>query len=536
MYNLIDRAEWKIHEHCVADLLPKFKDAVYDAEDLLDEFRRYEQMVTVEGNATQLSSLSDFFSSVKQGNFSKVVDIQNRINTLSSCLRNMGLHQAPRFDKLVRPETPSFPTEPKIFGRKEELNEVIRLLGVNANSSRSHSRRRISNGHFAIDHNEETLASVNVLPIVGLGGVGKTTLAQLTSKHRQVIPRFDRELEEISRTIVPKLKGSPLAVKTLGRLLGMSHSTAHWNDILNSELWQLKQEETDILPALRLSYMYLPFHLKRCFSFCTVYPKDYTFSKIGLAEIWVAEGFVAPQGNIPLQHIAYQYFKDLVNRSFFQKLGGSYVIHDLMHDMAQLVSKDECVITKKGDFQMVPQNVRHVSILKGDGVNYSDLLSLCKHTKLRTILCKDTLWNDNLVSVMGRWCSELWCMRVLSFASKEELQKVVGSMSHFGTLKFSVLVCSRPFLWRFVASTICKYYMTGDVSLKPCGGTFVSLSIYRLGTFQTCHALGSMVAVGSNLVGSYTRGYPFLGIRSSYTKMRYLLCLLATIVRALSRP
>jgi hypothetical protein len=48
------------------------------------------------------------------------------------------------------------------------------------------------------------------------------------------------ELERIGEQILPKLKGSPLAAKTLGRLLGMSLDPAHWNMTLNSQLWELR--------------------------------------------------------------------------------------------------------------------------------------------------------------------------------------------------------------------------------------------------------------------------------------------------------
>jgi hypothetical protein len=131
------------------------------------------------------------------------------------------------------------------------------------------------------------------------------------------------KLERIGEQILPKLKGSPLAAKTLGRLLGMSFDPAHWNIILNSQLWEHKQEDTKIMPALRLSYIYLPFHLKRCFSFCAVYPKDYNFEKEDLAEIWVAEGFVEAEHNIPLQQTECKYFEELAHLSFFRNLVGN---------------------------------------------------------------------------------------------------------------------------------------------------------------------------------------------------------------------
>ncbi|KAM3391885.1 hypothetical protein ACQJBY_013173 [Aegilops geniculata] len=200
------------------------------------------------------------------------------------------------------------------------------------------------------------------------------------------------ELELIGRSILPKMKGSPLAAKTLGRMLSMDPQASHWNFILESELWELRQEETDILPALRLSYMYLPFYLKQCFAFCAVYPKDYKFQKAGLAEIWVAEGFVEPQGGFPIQDIGCQYFEDLVARSFFQEVSGGYVIHDLMHDMAQKVSEHDCFILRnKSDFDKVPHNVRHLYVLPSSDFDDSNLLILCKYTKLRTLICKKNL-------------------------------------------------------------------------------------------------------------------------------------------------
>ena len=179
----------------MVELLPNLKDAVYDAEDLLDEFRWYILKVKVDGNGSQ-SSFMDFFNSVIRGSFNKVDGIQKRLDNIYMHLRGMGLHDITiRFDKSVRPETSSFPNETKIFGRDVLLKKMMRLLNVPTNISAGSKRKWKPSADGASTSNqvsnESRLSDLPVLPLVGIGGIGKTTLAQHICNHQQVKSYFD---------------------------------------------------------------------------------------------------------------------------------------------------------------------------------------------------------------------------------------------------------------------------------------------------------------------------------------------------------
>lgn len=186
-------------------------------------------------------------------------------------------------------------------------------------------------------------------------------------KHPDLYP----ELQDIGHKIADRLCGSPLAAKTLGRLLYMELTVTKWTTILNSELWDLRHEENEILPALQLTYLYLPDYLKRCFAVCSMFPKDYSFGRDELVRFWVAQCLVEPKENLRLEDVGCGYLDDLRSRFLFQNDPKSpeqdkYVMHDLIHDMAQSVSVDECFLMQGLSCQnrrrMPPHTVRCMSI------------------------------------------------------------------------------------------------------------------------------------------------------------------------------
>lgn len=104
-------------------------------------------------------------------------------------------------------------------------------------------------------------------------------------------PHLSPELKQISAKMIEKCKGLPLALKTIG-LLYTKSSFQEWKGILSSEIWDLSYEDSNVIPALRLSYHYPRSYLKRCFAYCSLFPKGYEFDKEYLILLWMVENFL----------------------------------------------------------------------------------------------------------------------------------------------------------------------------------------------------------------------------------------------------
>ncbi|ESW23794.1 hypothetical protein PHAVU_004G075900 [Phaseolus vulgaris] len=100
------------------------------------------------------------------------------------------------------------------------------------------------------------------------------------------------ELKKIGRRIVKECKGLPLALKAIGCLLRTKSSISDWKAYWKADIWDLPKEESEIISTLFLSYHYLPSHLKRCFAYCALFPKDYEFVKEKLILLWMAQNFL----------------------------------------------------------------------------------------------------------------------------------------------------------------------------------------------------------------------------------------------------
>ncbi|XP_042439612.1 putative disease resistance protein RGA3 isoform X1 [Zingiber officinale] len=556
------------------ELLIRLKNAAYDADDLLDEFqyRILKQQIEQQGDEAGKQASSSFYSapppskrtktsiaSYTSGLFRKgdddddddnVQKIRKILDDNSAALEkiysSLGAGDDRGKKQLVSSasrQTSSFSTEPQLFGRDKELQELKDLFLKPAVAS------------------EFGQSGVSVLSIYGMGGIGKTTLAQevfndssvkeyfklriwvcvseyfcidrltreivecattekcdltnlatlqkivnekitperfllvlddvwnedrhkweilcaplrsgkpgskilVTTRSRKIadmvsdvdaihLQALDEEsfweffkkcafgcsnsgahhphMEAMAKQMTHKLKGLPLAAKALGGLLSMKLDEQYWENILDSEIWQLPQEENGIMPVLQLSYQHLPPHLKQCFAFCSLFPKDYKFSESELIGIWMAEGFIVPRESTRMEELGSNYFHELVNRSFFQKSKhGEFIMHDLMHDLAELISADESYRVEEGKSHDIPCTIRHLSIYIEKEDMLTRLLTEFSHwNELRTMMLSIGLANMSLNFDFG-FLEKLKNIRVLVMKNRflKELPNSIDKLIH----------------------------------------------------------------------------------------------------------
>ncbi|XP_031286094.1 putative disease resistance protein RGA3 [Pistacia vera] len=183
----------------------------------------------------------------------------------------------------------------------------------------------------------------------------------------------DSELVEIGKKIVAKCGGVPLVIMTIGHLLFGSNEKDDWLHFKDNEMSNVIEEESDILPSLKLSYDHLPSHLKQCFSYCALFPKGYKIKKQKLIYLWMAQGFLQASNEDCLEDVSNKCFMILLLRSFFKDPQydewGNVIackIPDLMYDLAQLVARTECTLLTLGTAKDVDARCRHVSIDCGE--------------------------------------------------------------------------------------------------------------------------------------------------------------------------
>nr|UBY06928.1 NBS-LRR disease resistance protein [Dasypyrum villosum] len=185
------------------------------------------------------------------------------------------------------------------------------------------------------------------------------------------------EFEQVSRDILKKCGGVPLAIITIASALAGGQKVkpkCEWDILLQSLGSGLTEDNSleEMRRILSFSYSNLPSHLKTCLLHLCIYPEDSLIYRDRLIWKWVAEGFVhhGNQGT-SLFLLGLHYFNQLINRSMIQPiydgLGHVYAcrVHDMVLDLICNLSHEAKfvnVLDDIGNSISSQSNVRRLSI------------------------------------------------------------------------------------------------------------------------------------------------------------------------------
>eukprot|EP00261_Vitis_vinifera_P016165 XP_010644907.2 PREDICTED: putative disease resistance protein RGA4 isoform X1 [Vitis vinifera] len=247
-------------------------------------------------------------------------------------------------------------------------------------------------------------------------------------------------ITQIGKEIAKMCKGVPLIIKSLAMILRSKREPGQWLSIRNNKnLLSLGDENENVVGVLKLSYDNLPTHLRQCFTYCALFPKDYEIEKKLVVQLWIAQGYIqsSNDNNEQLEDIGDQYFEELLSRSLLEEVEDDfantvmYKMHDLIHDLAQSIVGSE-ILVLRSDVNNIPKEAHHVSLF--EEINL--MIKALKGKPIRTFLCKYSYEDSTIVN---SFFSSFMCLRALSLDDMdiEKVPKCLSKLSHLRYLDLS---------------------------------------------------------------------------------------------------
>ncbi|KAF2912116.1 hypothetical protein DAI22_11g232400 [Oryza sativa Japonica Group] len=307
-----------------------------------------------------------------------------------------------------------------------------------------------------------------------------------------------KQLEEIGANIAKKLRRSPLAARTVGGQLQIRPNVDFWRDACNRDLLN------ETMGALWWSYQHLNEQVRRCFSYCSIFPRRHQLKRDELVTLWVAEGFITTADVGEEEVVARQYFDDLVSSSFLQTrtrgygLKDYFTVHDLLHDLAEKVAGNNCYRIQRGwAGGLLPQDVRHLYIETYDNTMITE--RILELENLRTlIIARDRtnmIVNETVFESIFTKMKKLRVLIVETFSFRE--QNMLSFPASFSELKH-LRYFGFPVGWRcklVFPSTFTKLYHLQVFDIGACGDLVFASKEDLCELTNLRHVIGSIMTV-----------------------------------------
>ncbi|KAL7188084.1 hypothetical protein ACSBR1_038021 [Camellia fascicularis] len=192
-------------------------------------------------------------------------------------------------------------------------------------------------------------------------------------------------LKQISHRILKRCEGLPLAIVAISGVLATKDKSRidEWEMLYRSLGAELEGNDKleRMKKALFLSYNDLPYYLKICFLYLSIFPEDQQTSCQRVIELWTAEGFVNGIEGKTIEEVANGYLDELFNRSLIQVANrhpngrpSKFRIHDLMREIIVSKVREKNIVTticRQGSRS--PEKVRRLLIRSTlDNMEYSE--------------------------------------------------------------------------------------------------------------------------------------------------------------------
>ncbi|XP_012829385.1 PREDICTED: putative disease resistance protein RGA3 [Erythranthe guttata] len=269
------------------------------------------------------------------------------------------------------------------------------------------------------------------------------------------------EFQRIGISIAKRCRGLPLAAKVVGGLL-RGKSIDEWLSIDEKWLSDLKDKNL-VSKILKLSFDHLsPPSLKKCFAYCSIFPKGYDLERERLVELWMAEGFLG--GNDDMEIVGNKFFNQLLENSLLLQVvgrkyyyGGAdityYNMHDLVHDLASSILNSS-------------DQVRYMGLQSSSGESCTSLTE-------QASCIRSLLFNDKICMLVFSEFTSLHVLILMDYCVKE-LPSSIKELMHLRCLDI-------------LGSRIkCLPDSVGE--------------LYHLQTLRSCHTLKKLPNTLKNLI------------------------------------
>lgn len=202
----------------------------------------------------------------------------------------------------------------------------------------------------------------------------------------------DEEMKHTAKMMATYLKCFPLAAKMVAKMLNTNRDHQFWTVILGKLHRVVKTdcENRQLLSLLKICYDELPAPLRICFQYCSLFPKNWTFTCENLVQLWMSQGFLVEDSNNwdTVEDVGRKYFDKLFLRSFFEELiydGHTplYRLHASVHCFAQVTAGEEFMRIESDIRPEESLCARHLSV---QSANLSSLHNVDAIFRLRTLI------------------------------------------------------------------------------------------------------------------------------------------------------